>query len=59
MKINKYILFTPLLGLLYALLLTFIEHDRPSENLKVLSLLYHITIIILIGMWGQHLHIYK
>lgn len=56
MKINKKILFTPILGLLYVALLTFLEHDNKDERLKAIAIFYHGALIVIFGVLGQHFH---
>lgn len=56
MKIIKWLLFIPVIGFGYAVLMTFLEHEKADERIKSIAIFYHLFFIALTGIIGQHLH---
>lgn len=54
MPINKKLLFTPVLGFIYLLALSFINENKKEERVKILGLLYHVALTVSSGVIGQY-----
>lgn len=46
MKTNKKILFIPIIGLIYNIILIYLDDEIEKDIVKTLAMLYHVVIII-------------
>lgn len=53
MKVNKKLMFIPILGFFYCGFLTFINIKREEEKLLAIAILYNIIIIAIIQIIAQ------